>query len=91
VALLVVYAFHFALVAGAQKALVAELVPADARAAGYGAYSLCTGLALLPASVLFGWMYQHLGAQAAFGLGAGLAITAMTLLPLSRPRGSAAA
>jgi MFS family permease len=82
--LFVVYGLHFALVGGAQKALVADLVPVEARARGFGLYHLCVGLAALPASLLFGLLYQHLGPATAFLTGAGLALAAVTLLPLSR-------
>lgn len=82
--LFVVYGLHFALVGGAQKALVADLVPAEARARGFGVYHMCVGLAALPASLLFGLLYQRLGAATAFLTGAGLALAAVVLLPLSR-------
>jgi MFS family permease len=82
--LFVVYGLHFALVGGAQKALVADLVPAEARARGFGMYHMCVGLAALPASLLFGLLYQRLGAATAFLTGAGLALGAVVLLPLSR-------
>ena len=82
--LFVVYGLHFALVGGAQKALVADLVPAEARARGFGIYHMCVGLAALPASLLFGLLYQRLGAATAFLTGAGLALAAVVLLPLSR-------
>jgi MFS family permease len=83
-ALFVAYGLHFGLVGGAQKALVAEIVPAAARARGYGAYHLCVGLAALPASLLFGLLYQRAGASTAFLTGAGLAAAAIACLPLSR-------
>jgi MFS family permease len=86
VALFIAYGLHFGLVGGAQKALVAEVVPAAARARGFGAYHLCVGLAALPASVLFGALYQWSGAPAAFLTGAALSLAAVVLLPLSRPR-----
>jgi MFS family permease len=82
--LFVVYGLHFALVGGAQKALVAEIVPPAARARGFGAYHLCVGLAALPASLIFGLLYQRLGAPAAFLTGSGLALGAVLVLPLSR-------
>jgi MFS family permease len=85
-ALFVAYGLYFGLVGGAQKALVAEIVPASARARGYGAYHLCVGLAALPASVLFGALYDRAGAATAFLTGAALAGAAILLLPLSRPR-----
>jgi MFS family permease len=86
VGLFVAYGLYFALVGGAQKALVAEIVPAAARARGFGIYHLFVGLAALPASVLFGVLYQRWGAPAAFLTGAALALAATALLPLSRLR-----
>jgi MFS family permease len=86
IALFAAYAFHYALVGGAQKALVADLVPAAARARGYGVYHLCLGITLLPASALFGLLYQRLGPRVAFSTGAALALAALLLLPLSRVR-----
>jgi MFS family permease len=84
VALFALYALYYALAGGAQKALVADLVPAVMRARGYGAYHLCVGVMLLPASAIFGVVYQQLGAPVAFACGAGLALAAVALLPLSR-------
>jgi MFS family permease len=86
--LFVIYGLHFALVGGAQKALVAEMVPPAARGRGFGAYHLCVGLAALPASLLFGLLYQGLGARTAFLTGAALALAAVVVLPLSRVRAS---
>jgi MFS family permease len=84
--LFVVYGLYFALVGGAAKALVSELTPPEARARGFGVFHLCVGLAALPASLLFGVLYQRFGAAPAFLTGAGLALAAVALLPLSRPR-----
>ena len=84
VVLFVLYALHFGLVGGAQKALVADLVPAAARARGFGTYHLCVGLAALPASAIFGLLYQRLGTAVAFGTGAALALMAVMILPFSR-------
>lgn len=38
------------------------------------------GIATLPASLIFGALYQSLGPLAAFGFGAGLAVVAAVLL-----------
>jgi MFS family permease len=86
VALFIAYGLHFGLVGGAQKALVAEVVPGAARARGFGAYHLCVGLAALPASALFGALYTAFGARAAFLTGAALATAATLVLPLSLSR-----
>jgi MFS family permease len=86
VALFIAYGLHFGLVGGAQKALVAEVVPPAARARGFGAYHLCVGLAALPASALFGALYTVFGARTAFLTGAALAAAATLILPLSATR-----
>jgi MFS family permease len=84
--LFVAYGLYFGLVGGAQKAIVAELVPSSARGRGYGAYHLVVGVAALPASALFGALYEYFGATTAFLTGAGLALAGTLLLPLSRLR-----
>ena len=48
----------------AERALVARLSP-EARGSGFGAYSAITGLAALPAALLFGWVYETRGGGAA--------------------------
>lgn len=79
-ALFAVYGLYFGMVEGTERALVADLVPASLRSTAYGWYSGVLGIAALPASALFGLLWDRLGAPAAFGLGAGLALAASTLL-----------
>ena len=86
IALFVVYGLHRALVAGAQKALVADLVPPASRARGYGIYYTCVGLTLLPASILFGLLYQKVGPPWRSAPGRPWRCWRVALLPLSRVR-----
>jgi len=79
-ALFLVYAIYYALAEPAEKALVAGLVPADRRGLAFGWFNLVIGVAALPASVVFGSVYQRVGPLAAFGMGAGLALAAAMLL-----------
>jgi len=74
------YGVHFALAEGAEKALVADLTPVDRRGAAFGWYNATTGIGALIASVLFGELYEHLGAPVAFMTGAALAGVAAVLL-----------
>jgi MFS family permease len=74
--LVAVYGLHFGLTEGAEKALVAELVPPQARGAAFGWYHLTVGLAAFPASLLFGAVWDLRGAGPAFLVGAGLALAA---------------
>lgn len=87
-ALFAVYGVYFGMVEGAEKALVADLVPSDQRGTAFGWYNASTGIAALPASLLFGLVWDWRGPVWAFGMGAVLAIAAAVLL-LARP-GSAA-
>lgn len=70
------YALFYALTEGAERALVADLVPAASRGRAFGAFHACVGLAALPASVLFGIFWKSLGPKAAFLIGAALAFVA---------------
>lgn len=74
--LFIVYGIYAALTEGVGRAIVAGLVPPESRATAFGIYSAVTGLALLPASVVFGFFAERFGDQAAFSYGAGLALTA---------------
>ena len=74
------YGVYFALAEGAEKALVADLTPADRRGAAFGWYNATTGIGALVASILFGYLYDRYGAPAAFITGAALAGVAAVLL-----------
>lgn len=62
-----VYGLYYALSEGASRAFVADLVPEDQRGTAYGIFHAGTGLALLPASILAGILWQGLGSWAGFG------------------------
>jgi MFS family permease len=74
------YGVFFGLTEGAEKALVADLVPAARRGAAFGWYNLAVGLVALPASLLFGLVWQRFGATRAFEMGAALALAATVAL-----------
>jgi MFS family permease len=75
-ALFAVYGIYFGLTEGVEKALVADLVPEDRRGAAFGWYNLALGIAALPASLIFGTIWDRAGAPAAFGFGAAMALAA---------------
>ena len=80
-ALFAAYGVYFGLTEGVEKALVADLVPASRRGAGYGWYNLAIGLGALPASVIFGMIWDRSGPGAAFSFGAAMsAIAAVGLV-----------
>jgi MFS family permease len=75
-----VYGFYFGFAEGTEKALVADLAPADSRGLAFGIYYSVQGVGALAASVLFGVLWNAYGAAAAFGLGAALALVATVLM-----------
>jgi MFS family permease len=74
------YGMFLAATEGAEKALVADLVPRESAGTAYGWYNLVVGLFLLPASIVFGWLWQLETPLIAFGFGAGCALVAALLL-----------
>ena len=81
-ALFAVYGAVFGLTEGTEKALVADLVPAQRRGTAFGWYQGTVGVAALPASIGFGMVWDHYGAPAAFGMGATIAVIAALLMLL---------
>jgi MFS family permease len=79
-ALFLAYALFYGMTEPAEKTLVAALVPGDRKGLAYGWYNFTIGIATLPASLVFGAMYQFFGPLAAFGWGAALAGIAMLLM-----------
>jgi MFS family permease len=88
-ALVMTYGVFFGMTEGTEKALVADFVPAERRATGFGVYHAAVGMAVLPANLLIGTAWTWLdkwqpgmGSVVAFGAGAALAGTAAVLLTL---------
>ena len=78
--LFALYGLFMAATEGVEKALVADLVPSAVLGTAYGWFNMIAGIVLLPASILFGWLWQQAGALVAFGFGAGCALLAALLL-----------
>lgn len=74
------YGLFLAATEGVEKALVADLAPHDRLGTAYGWFNLIAGIMLLPASFLFGWLWQAAMPLAAFGFSAGCALLAALLL-----------
>jgi MFS family permease len=74
--LFVLYAIPGTLSEGAERAWISDLVPAGVRGKSFGLYYLVNGLCVLAGTVLFGVIYQHVAPQAAFFVGASLAVLA---------------
>jgi MFS family permease len=83
-AVLGLYAAHYGLVEGGQRALLSEVVPKEALGRAYGVQLAIEGIVVLPANVLFGFAYAHLGATTAFAAAGGLALAGATVLATVR-------
>jgi MFS family permease len=79
-ALFIAYGIFIAATEGAEKALVADLVPREQLGTAFGWYHLTLGVALLPASLLFGELWEKFSVFAAFAFGAGCALLASILM-----------
>ncbi|SMF95095.1 MFS-type transporter involved in bile tolerance, Atg22 family [Methylomagnum ishizawai] len=84
--LFAMYGLFFAATEGAQKALVADMVPRHGVGTAFGWFNLVTGLLLLPASLIFGGLTQAFGSAWAFGFSAACAVAATVLLIVAVPR-----
>ena len=84
-ALFAVYGIFYGMTEGTEKALVADIVPRARRGSAFGWYNLAIGLGALPASLIFGAIWDRAGAPSAFVFGATLALIAALLMALVAP------
>jgi MFS family permease len=80
-----VWGLHMGLTQGLLAALVAESAPAALRGTAFGLFNLVSGIALLFASGLAGWLWQAFGPAETFYAGAGLAAASWLALQAHRP------
>ena len=77
--LVIAYGAYYGLAEGSERALLAEQAPPSMRGRAFGAMHAVTGLAVLPANLLFGALYTRHVALA-FGVSAACAACAALLL-----------
>ena len=78
--LFVVYGLYFGLTEGVERALVADIVPGGSLGTAYGFYNLSLGIATLPASIIFGFIWEAYSFKAAFLTGALISMVASIML-----------
>ena len=79
------WGLHLGMTQGLLATMVADTAPADLRGTAYGFFNLASGLAMLIASVLAGFLWDQLGASFTFYAGAvfcGVALMGLTLYQL---------
>lgn len=78
--LFIVYGLFKAAIEGVEKALVADLAPKGLTGTAFGWFNLINGLMLLPASIIFGWIYESISPMYAFMFSGSCAIIAFLLM-----------
>ena len=78
--LFALYGLHLGMSQGILLAIIANTIPNTLRGTAFGLINLVTGAALLPASLLAGFLWQNVSPQATFIAGSLFAIAAIALL-----------
>lgn len=90
-ALFLIYGIYFGLTEGVEKALVADLVEPKKRGTAFGFYNLAFSISVLPASLIFGGLWNQFGSATAFLVSAAISICAAMLLLTVRTKSVASA
>jgi MFS family permease len=78
------WGLHMGLTQGIFSTLVADTSPANIRGSAFGIFSLATGIAMLIASMLAGWLWDVAGPAATFWAGATFALVGYAGLVIRR-------
>ncbi len=82
----VLWGLHMGLTQGLLAALVVDTAPSELRGTAFGAFNLASGVAILFASLLAGWLWDQYGPPATFYTGAGFTAVALAGLMTLRRR-----
>jgi MFS family permease len=74
------WGLHMGFSQGILASLVADKAPRELKGTAFGIFNLVSGVCMLIASVLAGWLWQNFGSDSTFLMGALLALTALLLL-----------
>jgi MFS family permease len=64
------YGLFMGLTEGIQKAFLATIIPPDFKATAFGVFNTAVGLAMFPASLIGGWLWDNISPAATFYFGA---------------------
>jgi MFS family permease len=73
------YGLFMGMTEGIQKAFLATIIPEDFKATAFGIYNTAIGLALFPASLIGGWLWDNVSPSATFYYGAATAFLSSVL------------
>ena len=80
IALFVLYGVYTAMIAGVERAFIAEISPKELKGTMLGLHSTVVGIALLPASAIAGVLWTTSGVEVPFILGASMSLLAAGIL-----------
>jgi MFS family permease len=80
IALFVLYGVYTAMIAGVERAFIAEISPKALKGTMLGLHSTLVGIALLPASSIAGVLWTEFGVRVPFIFGSGMSLLAAGLL-----------
>ncbi|MBI5025934.1 MAG: MFS transporter, partial [Nitrospirae bacterium] len=64
------YGLFMGLTEGIQKAFLTTIIPSDFKATAFGVYNTVVGIAMFPASLIGGWLWDNISPSATFYFGA---------------------
>ncbi|MBS1188226.1 MAG: major facilitator superfamily 1 [Rhodocyclaceae bacterium] len=79
------WGLHMGMTQGLLATMVADTAPADLRGTAFGFFNLVSGIAMLAASALAGFLWDRLGPSYTFAAGAVFSLAALTVMGLRRP------
>jgi predicted MFS family arabinose efflux permease len=82
VMLFILYGLYTAMIAGVERAFIAEISPVELKGTMLGLHSTVVGIALLPASTIAGVLWTAFGAEVPFIFGACMSLIAAGMLLL---------
>jgi len=80
ISLFALYGLYSAMTDGIQKAFIADVVDKNKKGTGLGMYNALLGITLLPASLIAGFLYDHVNAAVPFYFGSCTALLSAVLL-----------
>ena len=78
------WGLHMGFSQGILAALVADTTPEELKGTAFGIFNLLSGVCMLLASAVAGWLWQQHGAQTTFYAGAAFSLAALVLLLVGR-------